>query len=94
MPTGADRDSRRTYTPLRILSEDLLDHAIFKRVIADDDDSSTWPEPADCRAKTSLEDAELIVDLDSERLKDAPGRMAPASACRGGYGVLHDLDEL
>src|SRR5450759_4333557 len=73
--------------------EDGLDDPVLEGVVRDDRDPDSGSQPPDCGVDGAVEDLDLPVDLDAQRLEGPAGRVGPAASRRRRDRVLDHLDE-
>src|SRR5450759_1674184 len=91
--TYADGQTRWARAARRQLVEHGLDDPILEGVVRDDRHPPAGSQPSDGRPDGAVEDIDLPVDLDAQRLERPARRMGPGPARRRGDRVLDDLYE-
>jgi hypothetical protein len=82
-PARADRELRRACAPVLFVPQEALDDPVLERVERDHRRASRPASISWAAGRRALERAELVVDLDSERLEDALRRMPLAEGAPG-----------
>ena len=75
----------------RAHGEGLLDDPVLERVEGDDGDPPAHGEGVDRGGQRALEDAELVVDLDAQRLEGPLRRVSPVRRVAAGIDVAHQF---
>ena len=75
-------------------SKDVLDQAIFQRLIGLDDDPSAHTKSFESCGKCGLENRELIVDRNSQGLEGPLGGVSPGASRGRRDRVSNDLRQL
>src|SRR2546423_6963885 len=91
---GADGELGRTRAAVLFGAEKALYDAVLERVEGDHREPSARPQHLERRRQRTLERAELVVDLDPQRLEDPLRGMALAESRRRRNRLLDDLDEV
>ena len=90
----AGREVGRAGAAVLLRAQELLDDPVLERVERDHAEPAAGPQHLERRRQRALERAELVVDLDAQRLEDALCRMALTEPGRRGDRRLDRLDEL
>ena len=80
--------------PCSCVAQEALHDPVLERVERDHREPAARAQDLERRRQRALERAELVVDLDPQRLEDALGRMALAEARRRRDRLLDRLDEV
>src|SRR5581483_7395556 len=90
----AHREVGRAGAALLLRPQEALHDPVLERMERDHSEASARPQHLERRGQRPLDGAELVVDLDAERLEDALRRVALAEACGRRDRGLHDLYEV
>ena len=93
-PADADGEVGRARAAVLLAAQELLDDPVLERVERDHAEPAAGPQHLERGGQRALERAELVVDLDPQRLEDALGRMTLAEPRRRRDRRLDHLDEI
>jgi hypothetical protein len=76
------------------IAENSLHDAVLTGVVRENDQTTAGGQHVQCGFEARLQDGELVVHSDPDRLERAVGRVAAPAPGRGGYGCSHEVGEL
>ena len=93
-PQAQTREVGRAGAAVLAVAQEALDDPVLERVERDHREPAVRPQHLERRGQRALERAELVVDLDPQRLEDALGGVPLAEARRRRDRLLDRLDEV